>query len=122
MLIADPSLPAIDSPSDDRRQPVEQGTDQPPSETDLSAFRDEAASLQTDEEQKPAIIAESPPDPAWCKCWFCRRTDRRVLFGAEYPVRDPTSLAVIAQIFICDKCVANFAESLGQEGPKAPPR
>ena len=44
-----------------------------------------------------------------------------MLFGAEDPVRDPTSLAVIALIFICDKCVANFAESLGQESPKAPP-
>jgi hypothetical protein len=44
-----------------------------------------------------------------------------VLFGAEYPVRDPNTFAVIAQIFICDQCVANFAESLGQESPKAPP-
>lgn len=46
---------------------------------------------------------------------------RRVLFGAEYPVQDPTTFAVIALIFICDKCAANFAESLGQERPKAPP-
>jgi hypothetical protein len=44
-----------------------------------------------------------------------------VLFGAEYPVRDPTTFAVIAQIFMRDKCVANFAESLAKEGPKAPP-
>jgi hypothetical protein len=44
-----------------------------------------------------------------------------VLFGAEYPVRDPTTFAVVTQIFICDKCVANFAESLAQESPKAPP-
>jgi len=34
---------------------------------------------------------------------------------------DPTTFAVIALIFICDKCVSNFAESLGQDRPKAPP-
>jgi hypothetical protein len=33
-------------------------------------------------------------------------------------VRDPTTFAVIAQIFICDKCVANFAESLRQAEPE----
>src|SRR5215208_2641744 len=30
---------------------------------------------------------------------------------------DPTTFAVIALIFICDKCVSNFAESLGQDRP-----
>jgi hypothetical protein len=100
---------------------VEQGTDQPPSNAYGDALQDEAAYLQSDADEQPAIIAEPPPDPAWCTCWFCRRTDRRVLFGAEDPVRDPTSFAVITQIFICDKCVANFAESLGQEHPKPPP-
>jgi len=44
-----------------------------------------------------------------------------VLFGAEYPVRDPNTFAVITQIFICDQCVANFAESLAHGSPKAPP-
>ena len=33
-------------------------------------------------------------------------------------MRDPTTFAVIAQIFICDKCVANFAESLRQAEPE----
>jgi hypothetical protein len=99
---------------------VEQGSNQPPRDAYLYALRDEAAYLQTDEDDKPEIIAKPPPDPAWFKC-FCRRTDRRVLFGAECPVRDPNSLAVIAQIFICDKCVANFAESLAKERPKTPP-
>jgi hypothetical protein len=100
---------------------VKQGSDQPPRDAYVYAVRDEAAYLQTDEDAKPEIIAGPPPDPAWFKCWFCRRTDRRVHFGAEYPVRDPTTFAVIAQIFICDKCVANFAESLAKESPKAPP-
>jgi hypothetical protein len=85
MLIADTSLPAIDSPSDDWRQPVGEGSDRPPRDAYHYALRDEAAYLQTDEDAKP------------------------------------TSLAVIALIFICDKCVANFAESLAQERPKAPP-
>jgi hypothetical protein len=100
---------------------VGEGTDQPPSDAYVYALRDEEAYLQPNEDEKPEIIAEPAPDPAWFKCWFCRRTDRRVLFGAEYPVRDPNSFAVITQIFICDKCVANFAESLGKESPKAPP-
>jgi hypothetical protein len=100
---------------------VEEGSDQPPSDAYLYALRDEAAYLQADEDEKPEIFAEPPPDPAWFKCWFCRRTDRRVLFGAEYPVRDPKTFTVIALIFICDKCVANFAESLAPESPKAPP-
>jgi hypothetical protein len=100
---------------------VAAGSEPPAGDAHVSALSDETAYLQTDEDNKPEIIAEPPPDPAWFKCWFCRRTDRRVLFGAEYPVRDPTTLAVIALIFICDKCVANFAESLGQERPTAPP-
>jgi len=93
---------------------VEAGSDQHPGDAYVYAFRDEEAYLQTDEHEKSEIIAEPPPDTAWFKCAFCRRTDRRVLFGAEYPVRDPTTFAVIALIFICDKCVANFAESLGR--------
>ena len=100
---------------------MEEGSDQPPSDAYVYALSDEEAYLQTDEDEKPEIIAEPPPDPAWFKCWFCRRTDRRVLFGAEYPVRDPNTFAVITLIFICDECVANFAESLTQESPTAPP-
>ena len=100
---------------------MEEGSDQPPGDAYVYAVRDEEAYLQIDEDEKPESIAEPPPDPAWFKCSFCRKTDRRVLFGAEYPVRDPNTLAVIALIFICDKCVANSAESLGQETPKAPP-
>jgi hypothetical protein len=91
---------------------VEEGSDQPRGDAYVYALSDEEAYLQADEDEKPEIIAEPSPDPAWFKCWFCRSTDRRVLFGAEYPVRNPDTFAVIAQIFICDLCVANFAESL----------
>jgi len=100
---------------------VDEGSDQPPSDAYVYALSDEEAYFQTDEDEKPEIIVEPPSDPAWFKCWFCRRTDRRVLFGAEYPVRDPNTFAVITLIFICDECVANFAESLAQESPTAPP-
>jgi hypothetical protein len=93
---------------------MEQGSDRPGGDAYIYAVREEAAYLETDEDEKPAVVAESPPDPSWFKCWFCRRTDRRVLFGAEYPVRDPRTFAVIAQIFICDACVAGFAETLAR--------
>jgi hypothetical protein len=42
---------------------VEEGSDQPPSDAYLYALRDEAAYLQADEDEKPEIIAEPPPDP-----------------------------------------------------------
>jgi hypothetical protein len=121
MLIGTRSLPPIDSPQAIGGHRWKQESDQHPGDAYVCALRDEEAYLQTDEDEKPEILAEPPPDPAWFKCSFCRRTDRRVLFGGEYPVRDRSTFAVIALIFICDKCVANFAESLGQERPKAPP-
>jgi hypothetical protein len=87
------------------------------------ALRDEEAYLQTDEDEKPEIMAEPPPDPSWLKCWFCRKSHQQVqrLYGAEYPVRDPNTFAVITLIFICDECVAKFAGWSAQESPKAPP-
>jgi hypothetical protein len=44
----------------------------------------------------------------------------QTLFGAEYPVRDPHDYANETLIFICNECVARFAESLAQEDTKAP--
>src|SRR6266496_6102396 len=42
-----------------------------------------------------------PPDPAWFKCWFCRKTSKQVRtrYGAEFPVRDPNTFAIITLIF-----------------------
>jgi hypothetical protein len=100
---------------------VEEGSDPPRGDAYVYALRDEEAYLQTDEDEKPAIIAEPPPDPALFKCSFCRQTDRRVLFGAEYPVRDPNTFAVIALVSICDECVAMFAERLAQGSLEGPP-
>jgi hypothetical protein len=100
---------------------VEEGSDQPRGNAYVYALRDEEAYLRTEDDEKPEIIAEPPPDPAWFKCWFCRRTDQRVLFGAEYPVRDPNTFAVIALVSICDECVADFAERLAQDRLEGPP-
>lgn len=100
---------------------MEEGSDPPRGDAYVYALREEAAYLETPEDEKLEIIAEPPPDPAQIKCSFCRKTDRRVLFGAEYPVRDPSTFAVIAEIFICSDCVAKFAETLVQKGPEAPP-
>jgi hypothetical protein len=98
-----------------------QGSDPPRGDAYVYALRDEQADLQTDEDDKPEIVAEPPPDPAWFKCSFCRKTDRLVLFGAEYPVRDPNTFAVIALVSICDECVADFAERLAQDRLEGPP-
>lgn len=97
---------------------MDQGSDRPGGDGHVFALRDEQAYLQTDDDDKPAIIAEPPPYPAQFKCWFCRKSYQRVqtFFGAEYPVRDPNTFAAITPIFICDECVARFAQSL----PKSP--
>jgi hypothetical protein len=44
-----------------------------------------------------------------------------MLFGAEYPVRDPNNLANETLIFICNECVARFAEWSARRGSGALP-
>jgi hypothetical protein len=102
---------------------VEAASDQSGGDAYLYALRDEQAYLQTDEDEKPAIIARPPPDPAQFKCWFCRKSHQQVqtLFGAEYPVRDPNDFANETLILICNECVAKFAERLAKSVPGAPP-
>jgi hypothetical protein len=97
---------------------VEETSDQPTGDEYVYALTYEAAYLQTDDE-KPAIIAEPPPDPSQFKCWFCRKSHHQVqtLFGAEYPVRDPHDFANETLIFICNECITRFAESLAQKSP-----
>src|SRR5262245_7771060 len=70
---------------------VEEASDQPGGDAYLYAVRDEQAYLRTDDD-KPVFV-HPPPDPAQFKCWFCRKSHQQVqtLFGAEYPVRDPTT-------------------------------
>ena len=102
---------------------VEAASDQSGGDAYLYALRDEQAYLQTDEDEKPAIVARPPPDPAQFKCWFCRKSHQQVqvLFGAEYPVRDPNDFANETLILICNECVAKFAERLAKGVPGAPP-
>ena len=101
---------------------MEQGSDQPGGNAYVYALTDEAAYLETDDDEKPAIIAEPSPDPAWSKCWFCRKSHLQVqrLYGAEYPVRDSNTFAVITLIFICNECVAKFAGWFARESPGPP--
>jgi hypothetical protein len=100
---------------------VEAGNDRP-GDAYGYALTDEEAYLQTDDE-KPAVIAKPPPDPAQFKCWFCRKSHQQVqrLFGAEYPVRDPNNFANETLIFICNECVAKFAEWSARESPEVSP-
>ena len=44
----------------------------------------------------------------------------QTLYGAEYPVRDPNTFAVITLIFICNECVAKFAGWSAQRNSGAP--
>ena len=100
---------------------MEAESDRPSGDAYVYALTDEAAYLQTDDE-KPVFV-HPPPDPAQFKCWFCRKSHRQVqrLFGAEYPVRDPNNCSNETPIFICNECVAKFAEWFARESPKAPP-
>ena len=91
---------------------MEQGPDQPRGRGYLYAVRDEEAYLETDGDDKPEPIAGPPPDPDMFKRWFCRKRDDEVemLFGAPFPVRDPLNFSHETPIFICNRCVARYAE------------
>jgi hypothetical protein len=99
-------------PSGDRRWPVDQG----------EAIRLVATPTSTPcgKKRRTSRRTRTKSQRSSRKCSFCRKTDRRRLFGAEYLVRDPNTFAVIAQICICSDCVAKFAERLAQESPEAP--
>jgi hypothetical protein len=101
---------------------VEQASDQPGGDPYLYPLQDEQAYLQTDDDEKPPIVAR-PLDPAKLKCWFCRKSHQQVqtLFGAEYPVRDPNNFSNETPVFICNECVANFAEQLAKAVPEEEP-
>ncbi|HEX8857725.1 MAG TPA: hypothetical protein VGC06_01300 [Actinomycetes bacterium] len=98
---------------------MEEATDQPRDHAYVYALTDEAAYLQTDEDDKLATVAE-PPDVASLVCSFCGKSGQQELFGGR-PVRDAKTFAVIAQVLICSECVARLAETLAQKTPKPPP-
>ena len=103
---------------------MEERGDQPASAAYLYSVRDEEAYLQTDDDEKPEMMEGPPPDPAWFKCWFCRKSQEQVrrLYGAEFPVRDPNTLAIITLIFICNECVATFADWFARESQRPSPQ
>jgi ClpX C4-type zinc finger len=100
---------------------VEEASDQPGGNGYVYALTDEEAYLQTDDDEKPAITQGPPPDPAWFRCWFCRKSHPQVqrLFGAEYPVRDPNNFANETLVCICNECVAKFAGWFARESSGA---
>jgi len=97
---------------------VEGAGDQPGSGSYVFALTDEVAYLQTAADEKPAMTAE-PPDLSKFRCWFCRKRHTEVerLIGAEFPVRDLHDFSVETPIFICNECVATFAEWLARDAP-----
>jgi len=102
---------------------VGEGSDQAGGDAYLYSLRDEEAYLQTDDDEKPDVMeGPPPPDPARFKCWFCRKTGKQVrtLYGAEFPVRDPNTFAIITLIFICNECVAKFADWDAMKAPGKP--
>jgi hypothetical protein len=121
MLLVPHGLTGYQQPFRRSEVAVGEASDQPSGDGYVYALTDEPAYLQTNDDEKPAIIAEPPPDLAKFKCWFCRKSHEQVhtLFGAEYPVRDPHDFANETPILICNECVTRFAESLAQENPKA---
>lgn len=101
---------------------MEQESQQPGGGAYVYGLRDEAAYLELDDDGK-LEIAEPTPDPARLKCWFCRKSYKqvRMLFGAEYPVRDPNNFAAETPIFICNECIAKFAKRVDGRAPKSSP-
>jgi hypothetical protein len=90
---------------------VEHEHDPPGRRAYVDSVTEEAAYLETDDDEKPEVDPGPKPDPAWFKCWFSRKStpEVRKLYGAEYPVRNPETLATITLIFSCNECVAKFA-------------
>jgi len=79
---------------------------------------DESAYLQGDEDEKPAMEG-TLADPASIICQFCGKSWAQVpiMFAARRPVRDPTTFASIAVVFICNECIRELAQALGQQPP-----
>jgi ClpX C4-type zinc finger len=97
---------------------VEAATDPPSDHAYLYAVTDEEAYLEAGEDEKAAMDA-GPPDLASIICQFCGKSAEQVpiLFAAQRPVRDPTTFATIAVVWICNECVGSLAEALAQQPP-----
>jgi hypothetical protein len=97
---------------------VEQASDPPGDHAYVYAVTDEEAYLEAGEDEKPAMDA-GPPDLASILCQFCGKSAEQVprLFAARRPVRDPTTFATVAVVWICNECVGRLAEALAQQPP-----
>ena len=97
---------------------MEEASDPPGDRVYVYAVTDEEAYLEAGEDEKPAMDA-GPPDLASIICQFCGKSAEQVpiLFAAQRPVRDPTTFAMIAVVWICNECVGSLAEALAQVPP-----
>jgi hypothetical protein len=97
---------------------VEQPSDPPGDQAPFYDVTDEEAYLEAGGDEKPAMQVE-PPDLASIICQFCGKSAEQVprLFAAQRPVRDPTTFATIAVVWICNQCVGRLAEALAQQPP-----
>ena len=92
-----------------------EGTEQPHHNDYVYALKDEEAYLQADDE-KPERV--EPFDPASIVCQFCGKSLEQVpgFFQAKRLARDPNTSA-LAQVWICNECVARMAQVLAEEAP-----
>ena len=98
-----------------------EGTEQPHHNDFVYALKDEEGYLQADDE-KPEIV--EPFDPASIVCQFCGKSLEQVqsleqvpgFFQAKRLARDPNT-SDLAQVWICDECVARMAQVLAEEAP-----
>ena len=78
--------------------------------------------LQTDEDDKPEIIAELLAGPGSIQVLVLPEDRPAGAVRRRVPgCGIPPPFAVTALIFTCDKCVANFCESSARSASKAPP-
>ena len=92
-----------------------EGTEQPHHDDYVYALRDEESYLHADDDKTQIV---EPFDPPPIVCQFCGKSWEQVagLFGAKRRVRDPNTSA-LAQVWICDECVARMAQVLAEEAP-----
>jgi hypothetical protein len=93
-----------------------EGTEQPNHNDYVYALRDEEAYLHADDDKPPTV---EPFDPPPIVCQFCGKSWEQVagLFGAKRLIRDPNTSG-LAQVWICNECVARMAEVLAEEPPR----
>jgi hypothetical protein len=73
----------------------------------------------TDEDEKPELMAAPPPDPAKFKCWFCRKSAGTLCVeGLMYRHHPQTSLA---RRLVADGAVGELAQIRAALSVSVPP-